>query len=557
MPGREHAFRAFFTVAEELEVKACVVVDANLRSLTSDWMEVLLRPVIEKGVDYVAPLFRRARYEGSLTNCIIYPLSRALYGKRMRYQSGGGYGFSGKLASLYLTKNVWEGEAARYGIDSWLTTVAVAEGCEVSQGFLGTKIHDATLTGIELSVLLAQAVGALFHLMEAYQDVWEGRKGSSPVPQFGPPYEQGPEGGAVNVERMVRGFQQGLRDLLPIWEIILAPETLAGILSLGLVEAEEFRFPAALWVQTIYDFALAYHEKALHREHLLKSLTPLYLGRTASLVLETREGTSGGCRTGHRNTMRDVREHETLFDSAMEVPMSILWQEAMLEAFRETTLRIAHLLPKLLALLTFLALGLAAGWLVKFLFLRILRAFRFDALCERFGLGSSLAKAGTKQSASHLIGRLSFWLVFLLFAFMGIDALDLTATANMMSVIIGFFPQMLAAVLLLFLRVAPGQFHRRGGPHRHGERPDSRSPNHCQLHSMGCSHLHGGDGADPTRNRQRDRRGRLLDHVRRYHVGTGHRSRLRRPEHCKGRSGTTIASEESGTGRNVAHLGSL
>jgi hypothetical protein len=291
VPGREHAFRAFFTVAEELEVNACLVIDANLRSLTSDWMEVLLRPVIEKGVDYVAPLFRRARYEGSLTNCIIYPLNRALYGKQMRYQSGCGYGFSGKLASLYLTKNVWEGEAAHYGIDSCLTTIAVAEGCEVSQGFLGTKIHDGTLNGIELSLLLAQAVGALFHLMEGYQDVWEVSTGSRPVPQFGPPYEAGPEGAAINVERMVRGFQQGLRDLLPIWEIILAPETLEGILSLGLAEAEEFRFPAALWVQTIYDFALAYHEKALHREHLLKSLTPLYLGRTASLVLETREGT--------------------------------------------------------------------------------------------------------------------------------------------------------------------------------------------------------------------------------------------------------------------------
>jgi hypothetical protein len=71
-------------------------------------------------------------------------------------------------------------------------------------------------------------------------------------------------------------------------------------------------------------------------------------------------------------------------------------------------------------------------------------------LCERFGLGSSLARTGTNQSPSYLIGRLFFWLVFLLFAFMGIDALDLTATANMMSVIIGFFPQMLAAVLLLF-----------------------------------------------------------------------------------------------------------
>jgi hypothetical protein len=291
VPGREHAFRAFFTVTEELQAQSCIVIDANLQSLTPDWMEILLRPVVEKGVDYVAPLFRRARYEGSLTNCITYPLSRALYGKQMRYQSGCGYGFSGKLASLYLTRNAWEGEGARYGIDSWLTTVAVAEGCEVSQGYLGTKTHDATLPGIELSILLAQAVGALFFLMETYQDVWEGIKGSSPVLQFGPPYEPGSDGGAINVERMVRGFQQGLRDLLPIWEIILAPETLDGIVSLGLVEMEEFRFPAALWVKTIYDFALAYHEKALHREHLLKSLTPLYLGRTASLILETREGT--------------------------------------------------------------------------------------------------------------------------------------------------------------------------------------------------------------------------------------------------------------------------
>lgn len=138
--------------------------------------------------------------------------------------------------------------------------------------------------------------------------------------------------------------------------------------------------------------------------------------------------------------------------------MSILWQEAMLEAFRETTLRMAHLLPKLLALLTFLALGVAVGWLVKFLLLRVLLAFRFDALCERFGLGPSFVKAGTKQTPSHLVGRLSFWLVFLLFAFMGVDALDLTATANMMSVIIGFLPNMLAAILLLLFGVVLANF---------------------------------------------------------------------------------------------------
>lgn len=46
--------------------------------------------------------------------------------------------------------------------------------------------------------------------------------------------------------------------------------------------------PSGLWVQVVYDFALAYHDRLLLREHLLKALTPLYLGYTASFVIETR-----------------------------------------------------------------------------------------------------------------------------------------------------------------------------------------------------------------------------------------------------------------------------
>lgn len=114
--------------------------------------------------------------------------------------------------------------------------------------------------------------------------------GSSAVPEVGKPMETEVESTPIHVERMMKGFRQGLRDLLPIWEVILAPETLAGVLALGLKDDEDFRFPLALWVQTVYDFAVAYHEKVIHREHLLRSLMPLYLGRTSSVVLETRGG---------------------------------------------------------------------------------------------------------------------------------------------------------------------------------------------------------------------------------------------------------------------------
>jgi len=290
VPGREQAFQAVFTIAAELGSKACVILDANVRSIRAEWMELLLQPVLEKKADLVAPLYCRPRYEGSLTNSVVYPLSRALYGKQLRWQTGGGYGFSGELAGVYLAKDLWGGEAARPWIDSWLATVAVAEGCDVWQASLGAKIQDSKQSGGELAVVLAQTVGAVFHFMEVYQDVWESVGASTPVPMTGPAYEPSTETMPMNIERMIHGFRQGVRDLLPIWEIILSPETLAGVLALGLVEEEEFHFPVSLWVQTVYDCAVAFRAKVLHREHLLKSLAPLYLGRTASFVLETRDG---------------------------------------------------------------------------------------------------------------------------------------------------------------------------------------------------------------------------------------------------------------------------
>ncbi|MGH7182392.1 MAG: glycosyltransferase, partial [Nitrospiraceae bacterium] len=133
VPEREEAFRCFFTIAEELQAKACVIIDPNLLSVSPEWIERLAQPVLEKQADYVAPVFRRRRYEGSLTNSLIAPLTRALYGKRLACQTGGGYAFSGKLTNRCLQKDVWEGDAARFGIDSWLTTVAVAEGWHVWQ----------------------------------------------------------------------------------------------------------------------------------------------------------------------------------------------------------------------------------------------------------------------------------------------------------------------------------------------------------------------------------------------------------------------------------------
>jgi len=138
--------------------------------------------------------------------------------------------------------------------------------------------------------------------------------------------------------------------------------------------------------------------------------------------------------------------------------MSEMWERAMVDAFREMMRRVVLFTPKFMALLTFLVLGLAVGWLTKLLLLRILKAVQFDVLCERLGLTPVLGKAGIKQSVSHLIGRVSFWIVFLFFAFMGVDAVDLPAAANLMSAILGFFPHVVAAILVALVGILLANF---------------------------------------------------------------------------------------------------
>src|SRR5512134_2926779 len=113
IPGKGSAFRTIFEIARRLKAKACAVVDSDLRSITPEWIELLLRPIMEEGYDYVAPYYLRHKYDGTITNSLAYPLTRALYGQRVRQPIGGEFGFSGALASHYLDQHVWESEVAR------------------------------------------------------------------------------------------------------------------------------------------------------------------------------------------------------------------------------------------------------------------------------------------------------------------------------------------------------------------------------------------------------------------------------------------------------------
>jgi len=292
IPGKGSAFRKIFEIADSLRVKACAVVDSDLRSITPEWIELLIKPIMDGEFDYVAPLYQRHKYDGTITNSIIYPLTRALYGKRVRQPIGGDFGFSGRLAKFYLSENVWETDVARYGIDIWMTTTAIANGFKMCQSYLGAKIHDPKDPGSDLSAMLYQVVGSTFDLMDTYSSVWKGVEGSETIPTFGFHYDVGLEPVAVNLERMIDRFCLGVQELGFLWKDILSPGLFDFFRDLANPCRQDFGIPDEAWVDTIFSFAHAAHRKILNREHLLRSLTPLYIGRVASFVMATSDSSA-------------------------------------------------------------------------------------------------------------------------------------------------------------------------------------------------------------------------------------------------------------------------
>jgi hypothetical protein len=115
--GKGAALRTIFQIAEALEVEALVVVDSDLRSIVPEWIELLAGPILKGGFDFVTPLYQRYKYDGTITNTVTYPMTRALYGMRIRQPIGGDFGISGDLVKHYLEQDDWTPDISKFGVN--------------------------------------------------------------------------------------------------------------------------------------------------------------------------------------------------------------------------------------------------------------------------------------------------------------------------------------------------------------------------------------------------------------------------------------------------------
>jgi len=287
--GKGNALRMLFYKACEMEAKAIVTLDANLTSITPRWIRNLCQPLFEN-FGFVSPLYVRHKYDNMIANIIAYPLSRALYGRRIRQPVGGDFGFSGRLAEVYAQTDYWNEMVGQFGIDIWMVTIAVNTGTTICQSFMGRpKIHHVQTPPRDPALIFPQIMITIFDLMEIFAENWKKVKWSKPTAIFGFGLGEIELPPPVNVDQEIlyQRFLKGFEEYNKIWEKFLNQSHLNKLWEIKTLNFEFFDFPTELWAKILYDFAVGY-KKTRDRKILIESLIPLYFGKMLSYVKKTQ-----------------------------------------------------------------------------------------------------------------------------------------------------------------------------------------------------------------------------------------------------------------------------
>ncbi|MGQ0539916.1 MAG: glycosyltransferase [Gemmatimonadaceae bacterium] len=291
MSAKASACRSVFAVAQRVRAKACTILDPDVEHPEGGSIAGLLQPVISEAYDFVAPVYARAKYAGTLTSGVVYPLLRALFGRRVRQPLAGDFTCSARLVDRFVTLDAWRTDAARAGVDLWVMTQSASVGARMCQVYLGPrKVRAARGRDPENAVrdTVTHVLGALFGVVERTESVWQKVRASQPVDAFGEATYVDDEAPPFDVMRALEAFRLGTANLHEIWSVALPPASLHALRKLARTEPNEFHMSDELWARVVYDFALAYHQRRVGREHLVGSFTPLYWAWLASFVKDVQ-----------------------------------------------------------------------------------------------------------------------------------------------------------------------------------------------------------------------------------------------------------------------------
>lgn len=277
-----------FNAAKENDTRAVLMLGPGADSLRPDALRDMANAVSDSPYDLAVPLYSLPPNAGLVNSAILYPLTRALFGSRVRFPLSIDMAFSLRMAERLAAVaqrfvNLNQADAIL-----WPVSEAAVVGLGVEEIDVGTRVLPQPAEP-NINAILSLVTGSLFADIEAKAAFWQRpRRISAERHSFS--NRQGIDGD-VDLVAMVDAFRLAFTNLQEIWSLVLAPNSLLGLKRLSVVEPSQFRMPENLWARIVFDFLVAYRLRTINRGHLLGAIIPLYLAWVAGHINVVKSGT--------------------------------------------------------------------------------------------------------------------------------------------------------------------------------------------------------------------------------------------------------------------------
>ena len=131
--------------------------------------------------------------------------------------------------------------------------------------------------------------------------------------------------------------------------------------------------------------------------------------------------------------------------------MGEVWKGTIADSLNRFLEKVIIFLPNLLAMITILVVGFFVAWVFKKLLFRFLKAIQFDRVSRQWGLADVLSKGGMTYSPANLLSRFFYWLIVFVTLILGINALEVAATQNLITQFFNYLPHLFAAGIILVI----------------------------------------------------------------------------------------------------------
>ncbi|HJO90014.1 MAG: glycosyltransferase [Candidatus Pacebacteria bacterium] len=283
--GKGNNFYNLLNEIRALNGKAVVVIDADIKSVTPEWIQSFLNPILEKKYDFITPMYTRHEYDGTITNNVCYPMVASFLGINIRQPIGGDFAFSRKLSD-HLLEQKWSPGVLHYGIDIFMTLHTIIGEFKMCQVGLGEKVHKPSAP--KLGPMFTQVIETAFDILLSNKEKWVIESRLKDLPIYGKDKVDKPQDLPISYKGMKEAS---------LYEFSINKEVLRRALSSKIYrrlehmyDKENIKINADLWSKIIYDIFYAYDTTDMGPE-LVEALKSLYFGRSLTFIKDTMDMT--------------------------------------------------------------------------------------------------------------------------------------------------------------------------------------------------------------------------------------------------------------------------